>query len=103
MIEFDGQKGVFLPDWEVLLCRVNVLEQRNANLHAQKKEELHQDVLRSCLGVRSVAHPPSPTCMPKDPSKGETGEEQVGDGDADEEEDSWGFSVAPFQTCCYLY
>ena len=24
--EFDGGKGVFFPDWEVLLCCVNVLE-----------------------------------------------------------------------------
>jgi len=86
MIEFDGQKGVFLPDWEVLLCWLNVLEERNANLYAQKKEELRRDVLRSRSGVRLVAHPPSPTCMPKDPSKGETGEEQVGDGDAEEED-----------------
>jgi len=38
--EFDGEKGVFLPDWEVLLRRANVSEQRKANLHAQQKEEL---------------------------------------------------------------
>jgi len=33
--EFDRGKGVFLLDWEVLLCWVKVLEQREANLHAQ--------------------------------------------------------------------
>ena len=33
--EFDSGKGVFLPDWGVLLRWVNVLEQREANLHAQ--------------------------------------------------------------------
>jgi len=38
--EFDGGKGVFLPNWEVFLCWVNVLEQRKANLHTQQKEEL---------------------------------------------------------------
>ena len=31
--EFDGGKGVFLPDWEVLLHWVNILELRKANLH----------------------------------------------------------------------
>jgi len=33
--EFDGGKCVFLPNWEVLLRRVNIIEQRKANLHAQ--------------------------------------------------------------------
>ena len=32
--EFDGGKGVFLPDWEMLLRWVNVLEQRKANKRA---------------------------------------------------------------------
>ena len=45
--EFDGGKGVFLPDWEVLLHWVNILEQRKANEHARQKEELRQEVLRS--------------------------------------------------------
>ena len=76
---------MFLPDWEVLLHWVNVLEQRKANLHTQQKEELCQDILRSCSGVYSAARLPFPTYMPEDPPEGEVGEEQVGDGDADEE------------------
>ena len=55
--EFDGRKGVFLLDWEVLIRWVNILEQRKANLHAQHKEELPQEVLCSHSGVRSAAHP----------------------------------------------
>jgi len=58
--DFDGGKGVFLPNWEVLLRWVSVLEQRNANLHAQQKEELCQDVLRSRSRVNLAARLPSP-------------------------------------------
>ena len=86
--ELDGRKGVFLPDWEVLLRRVNVLEQRKANLHAQQREELRQEALRSRSGIRSATHPASPTYVPADPLEGEAGEEQVNDDVANEEEDS---------------
>jgi len=79
--EFDGGKGVFLPDWEVLLRWVNVLEQRKANEHARQKEELRQEVLRS----HAEAHPSSPAYAPEDPPEGEASEEQAKDEAADEE------------------
>ena len=60
--EFDGGKGVFLLDWEVLPRWVNVLEQSKANQHARQKEELRQEVLRSRTGVHAQAHPLSPLC-----------------------------------------
>ena len=68
--EFDGGKGAFLPDWEVLLRWVSVLEQRKANEHARQKEELCQEVLRSHAGACSR----SPVYVPEDPPKEETGE-----------------------------
>jgi len=89
--EFDGGKGVFLLDWEVLLRWVNVLEQRKANEHARQKEEPRQEVLRA----RAEAHPPSPAYVPEDPPEGEAGEEQAEDEATDEEYGSWEFSVTP--------
>ena len=69
--EFDGGKGVFLPDWKVLLCWVNVLKQRKANQHARQKEELRQGVPRSCVGVHAEAHPLSPLCAYDDAAEEE--------------------------------
>ena len=80
--EFDGGKGVFLPDWEVLLRWVNVLEHTKANEHARQNEELRQEVLRS----RARACSRSPVYVPEDPPEEEAGEEQVEDEAADEED-----------------
>jgi len=77
---------MFLPDWEVLLRWVNVLEQRKANLYSQQKEELRSEVFRSHSYVNSTADLSSPTYMLEDPPEGEASEEQVNDGDADEGE-----------------
>jgi len=86
--EFDGRKGVFLLDWEVLIRWVNILEQRKANLHAQHKEELPPGGPLLSLRSSFSSSPPSPTYMLEDPLEGEAGKEQAGDGDADDEEDS---------------
>jgi len=80
--EFDGGKGVFLPDWEVLLHWVNIMEQRKANEHARQKEELRQEVLRS----RAEARSRSPVYVPEDPPEEEAGEEQAEDEAVDEED-----------------
>ena len=64
-----------------MICQL--LEQRKANLHAQQKEELREDVLRSCSRVNSAACLPSPTYMLEDPLEGEAREEQVDDDNAD--------------------
>jgi len=37
--EFDGGKGMLIPDWEVLLQWVDVLEWRDVNTYAWQKEE----------------------------------------------------------------
>jgi len=81
--EFDGGKGVFLPDWEVLLRWVNVMEPRKANEHARQKEELRQEVLRS----RAEARSRSPVYVPEDPPKEEAGKEQA-EGEVADEEDA---------------
>ena len=78
---------MFLPDWEVLLQWVNVLEQRKATQQARQKEKLRQDDLRSRAGARVEAHPSSPADIAEDRQEGEAGEEHVED-DAAEEEDS---------------
>ena len=77
---------MFLPDWEVLLRWVNVLEQRKANLYSQQKEELRSEVFRSHSCVNSTADLSSPTYMLEDKPEGEAREEQVNDGDADKGE-----------------
>lgn len=43
--------------------------------------------------------PSSPTYAPEDPPEGKGGEEQAGDGAADEEEDSWAPLVASYRFC----
>ena len=73
---------MFLPNWEVLLRWVNVLEQRKANEHARQKEELHQEVLCS----RAKAHSRSPVYVPDDPPEEEAAEGQAEDEAADEED-----------------
>ena len=83
--EFNGVKGVFLPDWEVLLRWVNVLEQRKANQHARQKEELREEVLRARAGTSTETRPPSPVYVPEDPPEGETDEQQAEDEAADDE------------------
>jgi len=80
--EFDGGKGVFFPDWEVLLRWVNVLEQWKANEHARQKEELRQEVLHS----RAEARSRSPVYVPEDAPEEEAGEEQAEDEAVDEED-----------------
>jgi len=57
---------------------------KEGHLHAQQKEELRQDVLRSRSSVCPAARLPSPTYVPEDPSKRVAREEQVGDSDRDE-------------------
>jgi hypothetical protein len=85
--EFDGGKGVFLPDWEVLLRWVNVLEQRKANEHARQKEKLREEVLRS-RGAPLADRPHSPSYIPADiPGEG-ADYEQAEDEVAGEEVDS---------------
>jgi len=83
--EFNGGKGVFLPDWEVLLRWVNVLEQRKANQHAREKEKLREEVLRARAGTSAETCPPSPVYMPEDPPEGEADEEQAEDEATDDE------------------
>ena len=91
--EFDGGKGVFLPDWEVVLRWVDVLEQRKANRHARQKEELCQEVLRSRAGIHAEAHTSSPTYAPEEPPEGEAGGEQAEDYAVEEEEESRGHRI----------
>ena len=83
--EFDGGKGVFLPDWEVLLWWVNVPEQRKANQHAREKEKLREEVLRARAGTSAETRPPSPVYVPEDPLEGEADEEQAEDEATDDE------------------
>ena len=58
--EYDGGKGVFMPDWELVLRFVKVLELKNANALAQKKEEVCQEVFRFHSASVFAARPPSP-------------------------------------------
>ena len=83
--EFDGGKGVFLPDWEVLLRWVNVLEQQKANQHPREKEKLREEVLRARAGTSAETGPSSPVYVPKDPPEGEVDEEQAEDEATDAE------------------
>ena len=85
--EFDEGKGVFLPDWEVLLRWVIVLEQRKANQHARQKEKLREEVLRARVGASAETRPPSPVYVPNDPPEDEGGADHAEDDAAGEEED----------------
>lgn len=42
---------------------------RDANTHAQRKEEACLEIAHSCSGVVSTAHPTSPEYAPEDPPK----------------------------------
>ena len=46
--EFDGGKSVFLPDQKVLLHWVNVLEQRKANQHADRRKSFVKKFFIQC-------------------------------------------------------
>jgi len=85
--EFDGGKGIFLLDWEVLLRWINVLEQRKANQHARQKEKLCEEVLWAQAGLSAETHPPSPVYVPDDPPEEEGGMDHAKDDAAGEEED----------------
>ena len=53
--EFDSGNEILMLDHEVLLRWVNVLERREDETHAQKKEEAYQEILCSHSIVTSAA------------------------------------------------
>ena len=53
-----------MPDREILLQLVGVIKVRDANAHAERKEEAHLEIACSRSGMASTAHPSSPEYVP---------------------------------------
>lgn len=67
---YDGVRGEFVPDWEILLQWVEVIEVRDTNAHAQRKNEACLEIAHSHSGTASTAHPSSPEYALEDPPEG---------------------------------
>jgi len=64
--EYDGDKVVLMPNWEILLKWVDVIKIKDVNTHTHGKEKAHLEIARSHLGTTSTAHPFSPEYASKD-------------------------------------